>query len=261
MKIEEALPKILKVIRLYEGGKVTCDFDGAGISIGTLQWNVKTNTLQPMIRKMFDRHWLIMESIFGSNFNVLKQIMQPRPTSEQMDWARSINTYVAGKATGIKEPWESKFLEMIKTPQWLEIEMEVIKGKYLEIAITDTKWSGVRTLRSLCMFFDMATQNGGMGTTLKLALSAAKPIIAMLNDVKDKQQEVKDKAWLITCAGTRALVAYLRMPQFALNVFKRKLGIIEGGYNWRKGELPHFKEDVDFDAIEYGITDELIEDL
>jgi hypothetical protein len=50
-------------------------------------------------------------------------------------------------------------------------------------------------------------------------------------------------------------------PQFALGVFKRKLGIVEGGFNWRKGELPQVNSDVNFEAANYGVSDEVIEDL
>lgn len=258
MKIIEALPKILKVTKLYEGGQVTWDFDGAGFSIGTLQWNVKSGTVQPMIREMYKNYPGIMVGIFGSLSDELEKNMEPNPTNIQLTWAKSINDY---DLKDLKQPWKNAFSSLIQTEQWKQIEIKVISDQYLQTAISDAKWSGVKTLRSLCMFFDMATQNGGMGISLKLALSAAKPFLSVMSDVKDKPQAIKDKGWLLACAGSRSLLAYFRMPSFALNTFKRKLGIIEGGYNWRKGELPQINEQVNFDATEYGITDEPIEDL
>jgi len=258
MTIDEAVPKMLTVLQVYEGGGATWDFDGARLSLGALQWNIKTGTLQPIIRRMFDSNDVLMRNVFGEKFDELKDIMRRRPTSEQMEWGKSINDYSNRK---LKAPWDSMFKSLVASAEWKAIEPE-FATKYVNIARNDCKWSGVHTLRSLTAFFDMAVQSGGMGATLKLAMSAAKPFLSNMADREGNVRNTeRNKAWLIGCAGARSVMSYLSNPKFAMNTFKRRLGIIEGGYNWRKGELPQVNEQVDFDAAKYGITDEPITDL
>ena len=258
MKVEEAVPKLLTVLQVYEGGGATWDFDGAGISLGALQWNVRSNTLQPMIRKMFERHDIRMRAFFGAQYNELKMAMRRQPTIVQMEFCKRINDYPNRK---LRAPWDAMFKQLVASGEWKSIEPEHAK-RYVNIARKDCKWSGVHTLRSLCAFFDMAVQSGGMGMTLKLGMSAAKPFLSKMvkEDQKIRRTE-RNKAWLIGCSAARSTMSYLSNPKYAMNTFKRRLGIIEGGYNWRKGELPQVNEQVDFDAAKYGITDEPIEDL
>ncbi len=258
MKVEEAIPKVLNVLQVYEGGGATWDFDGVGFSLGALQWNIGSDTLQPMLRRMFDSHDVLMRRIFGAHFNELKTAMRRQPTSIQMQFAKHINDY---PNRCLKAPWDKMLKELVTSSEWKAIEPE-FASKYVRIARKDCKWSGVHTLRSFTAFFDMAVQSGGMGWHLKLAMSAAKPFLSKMvkEDQKIRRTE-RNKAWLIGCSAARSTMSYLSNPKYAMNTFKRRLGIIEGGYNWRKGELPQVNEQVDFDAAKYGITDEPIEDL
>lgn len=255
MKLDEAIEVAVRVTKVYEGGGVTWDFDGAGVSLGLLQWNIKAKTLQPMLNKF-------LNGPDGSlTFSLIQYECLSRmlvaPYETQMRWAKEINDYEAKK---IKEPWLSQFKAMLNTNSWRDIEAKNTEP-YVRIALEDMKWSGVNSVRSFCMFFDLAVQNGGMGGFLKSALSAAKPFLKASSKEGRFRKTDNDKAWLIACAGSRALVAYMSNPDFAMNVFKRKLGIVEGGYNWRKGELPQVNEQVDFDAEKYGVTDEPIEGI
>jgi hypothetical protein len=255
VRIAEANNICVAVIRVYEGDGYTWDFDGQGLSLGLLQWNIKQQTLQPMLRAFLatqEAKELLPVEALNSLTNMLTL-----PLASQMAWAKGINDYAK---KDLVEPWRKVFKTIPASKAWLDIEVKATQH-YLDIARAETKWSGVKTCRAYVMFFDMAVQNGGMGSVLKLALSAAKPLLGgMVKDGKAKNTDA-DKAWLIACAGTRAIVAYLSNPAFAMNAFKRRLGILEGGYNWRKGELPQVNAEVNFEAAKYGVSDEILEDL
>ncbi len=255
MKLSDALRVAIGVTRVYEGGGVTWDFDGAGVSLGLLQWNIKAKTLQPMLSAILeseDGHKLFP----GTEYESLKTMLASS-FDVQMEWVKGINDY---ENKAIKEPWLTAFKAMMATETWKALEAKHTKT-YADIAVADTKWSGVNSVRSYCVFFDTAVQCGGMGSALKLALSAAKPFLLQASkDGKFKNTE-NDKAWLIACAGSRALISYMSNPAFAMNVFKRKLGLAEGGYNWRRGELPQVNAEINFESSKYGVSDEALEDL
>lgn len=255
MRIADANKVCVAVIRVYEGDGYTWDFDGQGLSLGLLQWNIKQQTLQPMLRAFLATQEA--KELLTADAVAKMQAMLASPFAVQMAWVRGINDY-ANK--DLYEPWRKVFKTITASKSWRDIEVKATQS-YLDIARVETKWSGVNTCRAYVMFFDMAVQNGGMGSVLKLALSAAKPFLGgMVKDGKAKNTDA-DKAWLIACAGTRAIVAYLSNPAFAMNAFKRRLGIIEGGYSWRKGELPNINAEVNFESSRYGVSDEVIEDL
>ncbi len=255
MNLEAAGKVAISVTRLYEGGGATWDFDGAGLSMGLLQWNIKAGTLQsPLIQ--FSKTPKALQILGQANLDSLLSML--RSTREaQMAWARGINDYPNKR---LKAPWDSLLKAVIATQEWQAIEMGATKP-YLETAREDTKCSGVNSVRSFCVFFDLAVQNGGMGSYLKLGLSAAKPLLRGMVKSGMVNNTPADKAWLIACVAARSVMTYLHSPKFASNVFKRKLGIIEGGYNWRKGDLPQASPQVDFSDSSFGVTDAPIEDL
>lgn len=246
-----------KITTIYEGGGVTGDFDGQGISIGYLQWNMGSGTLQPMLREMAngantkDKFNTIFNEIVNhklSNGKIVKIPMAEalrevlnRSKSEQLAWAKSIND----SNNHITEPWKSAFKMLIKDPSFNKIEDQFAKP-YLNTAIKimNDENFGVKTVRGYALAFDIAVQNGSVKASaqklIKEALSGENNKLtnpnhisltrnqkAVIKDLQQKLQGVNDPETK-KLYYTAAAVAISSNDRFVKDVWSRKAAIVSG---------------------------------
>src|SRR6266511_817865 len=111
---------------------LTGDFDGQGISFGTLQWNIGQGSLQPLLEEMDQTHLDILQEIFGPNFPVLRAMLKT-DREEQLAWARSIqdlNRFV------LFEPWRGQFKTLGRREEFQSIQVKHA-GRLHQAAVRD----------------------------------------------------------------------------------------------------------------------------
>ena len=133
-------------------------FDGMGISCGALQWNIGSNSLQPMIKKVGKAHVVAAMPHYGDQL-----------------WT-ACNTTIS-KGLAIVRAWQTKKTLRPKA----KAELRTLMGTAEMRAEQDTRIAEVARLafngaaawvtgqagqqpskRLFCWFFDLATQNGGL---------------------------------------------------------------------------------------------------
>ncbi|PKM49622.1 MAG: hypothetical protein CVV02_15415 [Firmicutes bacterium HGW-Firmicutes-7] len=246
-----------KITSLYEGGQVTGNFDGQGISVGYLQWNMGSGTLQPLLKEMASS--ASMQSDFNEIFkgsvvvndkngnkikttmaNALRDVLG-RSKSEQLSFARSIND----KNNRIVEPWKAAFNSLIKNDKFVQIQDKYAKP-YLNTAtniINDSNF-GVKTVRGYALAFDIAVQNGSVKASAKNLIqdalagksnkltnynnaSLSRNQRSVIKDLNERLKGVTDPD-LKKMYYTAAAVAISSNDRFAKDVWARKSAIIAG---------------------------------
>jgi len=196
-------------------GAVSGDFDGQGVSYGVCQWNFGQDTLQPLLRKMFERHPDLSRAVFQENLAVLQEALQ-KPHGEQMDFVRRTLLNAAGQ---VIQPWKGMFLSLGRTREFQDIEKEAAAGIYqagLELCRTLGLWSE----RAAALLFDIKVQNGSIkAKTLELILAEFKTLPAQLTP--DEAEVAKMRI----VANRRAEDSN---PRWVEDVRTRKLAIAEG---------------------------------
>jgi len=137
---------------------VSGDFDKMGISCGCLQWNIGSNSLQPLVKPVG-----------------LTVVTQNMPTYGSDMW-NAVNTDVtSGLAivrswqTGAKlKPVALKELgDLMGSPEMRQRQIDRVRQVATSAYAQATTWAGTLgrsapTLREFCWFFDLLTQNGGL---------------------------------------------------------------------------------------------------
>ncbi|PKM94345.1 MAG: hypothetical protein CVU84_09730 [Firmicutes bacterium HGW-Firmicutes-1] len=246
-----------RITSLYEGGEVTGNFDGQGMSVGYLQWNMGSGTLQPLLKEManssatqaeFNEIFKDTVYIKDKNGNKTKMTMADalrnvlgKSKSEQLTFARSLNDH----KNRIVEPWKSAFNSLIKNTKFIQIEDKHAKP-YLNTAsnIINNSDFGVKTVRGYALAFDIAVQNGSIKSSAKTliqdALAGKSNKLTNYNNeslsrnqkvvIKDLNERLKGETdpELKKLYYTAAAVAISSNDRFVKDVWARKSAIIAG---------------------------------
>lgn len=233
----------------YEGGGVAGDFDGQGLSLGVLQWNMGSGTLQPLLREMANQPASAsnFDAIFSGTTDsgekmsdVLRGVLNGSGAS-QLQFAKSINT----EKNKIQEPWNTAFQKLLEDPGFEKIE-EKYAANYIDKAarIMNDADVGVKTVRGYALAFDIAVQNGSLKPQAKAmvldALSGKSNALTNPSDpsLTANQRQVvvqlQEKLSTVDDADTRKLfytaaaVALTSNERYARDVWARKSTIVEG---------------------------------
>jgi hypothetical protein len=137
---------------------VSGNFDQMGISLGVLQWNIGSNSLQPIVRTLGKTAVTSMMPRFGDDL-----------------W-RACNTTVA-EGLAIVRAWQPSnklpkavFNELkayVKSSPFQDQQLKVARKVGNTAWDTAVDWAGKQgrstaTKREFCWFYDVFTQNGGM---------------------------------------------------------------------------------------------------
>ena len=204
------LDKAIRITGRFEGsgyGNITGDFDGQGLSLGILQWNIGQGTLQPLLMEMNLNHNITTRNILLELYNSFNTMLSKTP-SEQLVWAKSINS----SRKTIKEPWNSRLIALANSEEFKEIQLNHAKIRG-DLALNICNKYNLKSERAFALAFDIAVQNGGVKekTDLRIAYRAS-------SDVTEK-----DRMLLIANA-----VANDSNPTWIEDVRARKLAIVNG---------------------------------
>jgi len=142
-------------------GVMAGNFDGAGGSYGTCQFNWKTGDLQPIFTGLINNHNADVQAAFTvtADYNTFVDVVKNRTTADQITWGDSI-TNQANKNTVI-EPWNTYFVTL-GTKASCQAAQETATQPYYTLAETWVSDFGLWSRRGYSLCFDMAVQAGGM---------------------------------------------------------------------------------------------------
>jgi len=224
-----ALKKALAITSSFEGSgfvNVTGNFDGQGISVGALQWNIGQGSLQPLLRRMDTENNALTRQIFGSNYDSFHNMLS-KSQSEQLAWAKSINN----SSNKIVEPWNSQIKALCGTVQFQQIQMDAVKP-VADRALAICQKYNLKSERAFALAFDIATQNGSVSSTADSIIKSK--VTASTTE--------KEKLVIIATA-----VADCSKAIYRNDVYSRKMTIVNGS-----GTVHGSYVNVD---VKYGLSD------
>lgn len=159
----------------YQG--VSGDFDGMGISLGALQWNIGQNSLQPMVIA-------VGEAEVKARMPTLAAQMWQAVNASTKTGLAIVRAWQNGSTLGAVAKAELKALmggAAMRAQQ--DIRIAAVAERAMDRAEAWAQGGGTAaTKRSFCWFFDLVTQNGGLnGLTpadVKDFISKATPDLA-----------------------------------------------------------------------------------
>jgi hypothetical protein len=157
-------------------GVVAGNFDGAGISFGAIQWNLGSQTLQPILLSMINNYESVTKTAFQysvdpSYYNTFKTVITTYSVSDQITWGDSISN--PSNKHLLIEPWKSYFNALGITSQCIALELNATQW-YFDLALqffdqyaTYAPVPVIYSKRAYALFFDIAVQQGGISTTTR----------------------------------------------------------------------------------------------
>ncbi len=222
--------KALNITGAFEGsgfGNIAGNFDGQGLSLGYLQWNIGQGTLQPLLQKMNKENPELTKKILGDQYDEFVKMLNGSK-QDQMNWAKSINKN--GKVTGL---WKDKLVALATTSEFKQIQTDAMKY-YVDKASSIVSQYNLKSERAYALALDIAVQNGGL----------KKVVIERVNkQIKGKNLSEKE---IMTIIATE--VANASNPKYKNDVLSRKMTIVNG-----KGTVHGKTYDLE---KEYGLTDQ-----
>jgi len=190
---------------------LTGDFDGQGLSFGCLQWNFGQGSLQPLLKRMGQRHSDVMEDVFGDHYRELQAVLDSS-LDEQLEWARSIQD---PNRNEVREPWRGLFKTLGRREAFQDLQTEASDRLY-DAAVDLSREFDVRSERAVALMFDIKVQNG----------SIPNPVRAQIRrDFEELPADAGEEAQLRIIANRRAEAS---KPRWIEDVRSRKLTIAIG---------------------------------
>lgn len=142
-------------------GAVSDDFDGQGISLGVLQWNIGQGSLQPLVRSVGEAKVVAGLPTLGAEFWMACNAPVNKGLAIVRGWqpggqmpkpvARELRAFTAGP---------DFVAQQIAAARKVADRAYQAAGTY---AAADPAFLGTVSKRLFCWFFDLQTQNGGLG--------------------------------------------------------------------------------------------------
>jgi len=200
--------------------QVTGNFDGAGLSFGPVQWNFKSNTLEPLFRKFQEKDESALQACFTDEIDYDEWLeVLDQSTVQQIEWANDISTGRGGH--DVVQPWKGYLQAVGRVEQFRAIMVEQALRKYGARLLKEVKYlqnlkPGIQIdhLRCLCSLYDLVIQQG--------SLSKARRAI----EDRVEQENPGDQFQLVGIAveerGRKASLAWQS------DCVSRRLGILHG---------------------------------
>jgi len=206
------------------------NFDGQGLSMGVLQWNIGQGTLQPLFRRMLYHHEGETRAILGDDgYRQLRDVLLLK-SKGQKQWAGRLELKKGSY-------WGDRLRALGATPAFQQIQVH-FAGKRFEWALRRARELGYQTERAVALLFDIRVQNGSVGKRVTAEVKSAQG-----ESEFEKGSREWEVASLMLLANRRAEVAH---PRWVEDVRARKLTIARG-----KGKV--HGHDVDL-ARDFGIN-------
>lgn len=158
ISFNEAFETALKITSSFEGGyyAVNGNFDGAGLSMGMLQFNIGTGSLQPLLAEYVASNPNHALAVIGAEkLNSIKEMLAMESIEAQLQWAIGIQT-----DNGFILDWKDTLVSITKDSTFIDIEKKYAKSKYGERAYDYFNKFYFKSMRAYALLFDIIVQNG-----------------------------------------------------------------------------------------------------
>lgn len=146
--------------------QVTGNFDGAGLSFGPLQVNLKTGTLQDLFARFALRDPRALEASFGELWPQWQQMLRLRSISQQIAWADALST--GSRKAGFDRRWTAALQAVGSVPALRRETLAYTYDVYGRKLIAALSWLRglrpipIRNFRALAALFDLCVQQGSL---------------------------------------------------------------------------------------------------
>jgi hypothetical protein len=196
---QEVWKKAVKITGLFEGGTYASgNFDGQGLSMGLLQWNLGQGTLQPILLEVF--------SMYPASNWELQDLKVALDNGTALSFAKET---LNGWGARLVEPWRTRLNQLNNSSEFVAISAKYCDS-YKNQAIALCEKFGVTTDRGFCLCMDVSTQLWSVSSVSGVT-------------VEDKLKSIANAA--VAKANS----------QFKDDVYKRKMAIVQGqdlGRGW-----------------------------
>jgi peptidoglycan hydrolase-like protein with peptidoglycan-binding domain len=163
--------RCLQVTASFEGtgfDLIEGNFDGAGLTWGIIGFTLVNGELGEVLAEINSLHPDLFGQAFGSAADhILAVTGKSTPAADKLAFANS----VSGPAPQFRvaEPWRSCFAKLGQMREVQKIEVTRARTKYwTAIAVRDAAELGLKEELDLLLLFDIAVQDGGMGSDNRL---------------------------------------------------------------------------------------------
>jgi hypothetical protein len=138
---------------------VTGNYDGAGLSLGIIQFNFsKGSDLLDMLREMDSNYSNIMENALGAQkYKELKAVIDKNDKGAARTWGNKISDPDSGKLE-VKDDWKKALVNLCRTKEFVQIQLNHSK-QYIDNAIRISKKYGLDTQRGFIAAFDQSVKD------------------------------------------------------------------------------------------------------
>lgn len=174
-------------------GAVTGNFDASGGSYGTIQFNWKSGTCQPIFSDMIANHAADVQAAFTAtaDYNTFVDVVTNRTTTDQIAWGDSI-TDPTNKHLVI-EPWKTYFTTL-GTFKSYQDRQDLACQPYFNNANTWVGDFGLWTRRGYSLCFDISVQYGGISTAAHTDIMNF--VAALPNTLTDELKELRKMRYI-----------------------------------------------------------------
>lgn len=181
LRPEVAVANALRVTAAFETSgdpfqQVTGNFDGAGLSFGPLQVNLKTGTLQELFSRFAARNGAALQACFGGLWDEWQAMLKLPSRARQVAWADGLSR--GGRRTDFDPAWKAALQAVGRTPDFYTETLAYAYDVYGRKLIAALSWlHGLTPLRidnfrCLAALYDLCVQQGSLDDKAREAIRA-----------------------------------------------------------------------------------------
>jgi hypothetical protein len=215
------------------------NWDGAGLSHGVLQYNFKSNTLQPLWNYMNNEHNQLCRNIFGSHYQEWANHINANFTT-QTTWANSITNPTNGHRT--IEPWNTYFFQLGTSAPSIAKQVDM-SASYQNSALIWFNRLGLFSRRAYALLFSVSVQMGRL-----LGQNMIWHDFKQIDPTGKTRAQIEEEKLRIIVNRVSGEYQRIHDPVIQGIVFRRHTAIVDGtsnqGFNIKKYDLeyePAFK--------------------
>ena len=193
MDNKSLLELCVQVTGTFEDGAPTYDavtgnFDGQGLSVGILQWNAGSGTLQNLLVNIATTMtWPTMQTYFKSDIHQFA-LLKP---ADAVQWC--IDHYIADGSTSVAPAALACWQNMLQQQASIDAQVAYASNTILHRAqLLTAKFcpDNATSTRATAFFFDLVTQSGSMESVTPLASGVVPDLTAALDFAQTQNLKV-----------------------------------------------------------------------
>lgn len=163
--------------------QVTGNFDGAGLSFGPLQVNLKTGTLQTLFKRFEIRDAVALQACFGALWPQWQQMLRLPSIARQIAWADGLSR--GARKADFDPAWKAAMQAAGRVPAFRAETLSYAYDSYGRKLIAALSWLRglkpipIRNFRCLAALFDLCVQQGSLDrahTEIRRRVAAENPL-------------------------------------------------------------------------------------